>query len=223
MSAVYDLPFGRGKAFEVQNRIASALVSGWQTSGVWIWQSGFPFGPSGANSGGFLGANVVPGQSLKVPKALQHWYNGTTSVTLPCGQVVTPPANTFLEYNLCAFSGQTVNTPAGIVPDIYWYGNSANAYDGLRAPGRFNIDLSLRRTIKIRENVELQIAVDATNFLNHTQYVSIPGPTINSGLGNTNTSAGAGPIGIGTNYAYGTYGENSYDPRQFDLSARIRF
>lgn len=224
MSAVYDLPMGTGKAFAPQNKIVNALVGGWQTSGVWTWQGGFPFGPGGGNNGGLLGPNVTPGQSMKVPKALQHWYNGNQSVTLPCGETITPPANTYLLYNLCAFQGQTITTPDGsIVPDIYWYGNAANAYDALRGPARFNIDLSVQRSFNIKERVRVDVGVDMTNFLNHSEFVSIPGPTINSGLGNTNTSAASGPIGIGTNYAYGTYGEQTYDPRQFVLHARIRF
>jgi hypothetical protein len=224
LSAVYDLPFGAGKAYASQSRLARALLGGWQTSGVMIWQDGFPFGPSGDNTNGLLGTNRIPGVPIKVPKALQHWYNGSTSVTLPCGRVVTPPANTFLEYNLCAFSGNTVTTPDGtIAPDIYWYGNASNAYGDMRGPGRFNLDMSLRRTVNITESVQLQFGVDVTNLLNHSEFVSIPGPTINNYLGNTNTSPSFGPIGIGTNDSYGTMGEQTYDPRQFVLNARIRF
>jgi hypothetical protein len=224
ISAVYDLPFGQGKYFQIQNRFARALLGGWQTSGVWIWQDGFPTGPQGASDGGLLGTNRIAGVPIKVPKALQHWYDGKTSVTLPCGRVITPPANTFLEYNLCAFSGQTVTTPNGsVVPDIYWYGNSAISYGDMRGPGRFNVDLSLRRTMNIRENLQLQLGVQATNAFNHTQYALIPGGTIQSNLGNTNTSLAAGPIGLGTNGAFGTYGEQSFDPRQFVLNARIIF
>lgn len=223
LSAVYDLPVGRGRHYQIQNRFANALLGGWQVSPVWIWQGGFPFGASGM-SGGLLGPNRVSGESFKVPASLQHWYDGKTSVTLPCGQVVTPPANTFLEYNLCAFSGPTITTPGGsVVPDIYWDGNAAETYDALRGPGRFNMDASLQKSINISERVQFQFGVEATNFLNRAEYVGIPGPTINSGLGNTNTDAASGPIGIGTNYSYGTYGEQTYDPRQFVLFGKLNF
>jgi hypothetical protein len=43
----------------------------------------------------------------------------------------------------------------------------------MRGPGRFNIDLSLRRTFQIRERSMLEFAANATNLLNHTQF----GPT----------------------------------------------
>ncbi len=42
-SAVYELPFGRGKQiFNGANRAVDALVGGWQLSGIWRQSSGFP-------------------------------------------------------------------------------------------------------------------------------------------------------------------------------------
>jgi hypothetical protein len=227
-TVVYDLPFGAGKTFEVHNRFARALLGNWQTSGVMILQDGFPFGPDGANDGSALGrTNRIAGVPIEVPQALQHWYNGTTSVTLPCGRVVTPPANTFLKYNLCAFDGDVVNTPNGsVVPDVYWWGNAASTYGDMRGPGRFNIDMSLKRLFNIRENMILQLGVDVTNLLNHTEYNASPGPTYQNNLGNTNTVANPalGQVpGQGTNDAFGTMGVSSFDPRQFVLNLKLRF
>jgi hypothetical protein len=228
MSAVYDLPFGTGRPVEIQNKFLRAVAGNWQTSGVWVWQSGFPFGPAGLSDGAAYGQpNRIAGVPIQVPKSLQHWYNGSTSVTLPCGRVVTPPANTFLIYNLCAFDGDVVSTPNGsVVPDIYWYGDAAPTYGDMRGPGRFNVDMSLRRTFRIRESMNFQLGVDATNLLNHTEYVSIPGPTIQSYLGNTNTvtnsSVGLAP-GQGTNSAYGTMGVSSFDPREIVVNLRLQF
>jgi hypothetical protein len=146
---------------------------------------------------------------------------------LPCGRVITPPANTFLKYNLCAFDGDTVNTPDGsVVPDVYWWGNAASTYGDMRGPGRFNIDMSLKRLFNIRENMVLQLGVDVTNLLNHTEYNASPGPTYQNNLGNTNTvsnpASGLTP-GQGTNDAFGTMGVSSFDPRQFVLNLKLRF
>ena len=61
-----------------------------------------------------------------MPKELQRWYDGVTSVTLPCGRIITPTKNTFLKYNACAFEGQTVLAPNGkYIADQYWVGNTA--------------------------------------------------------------------------------------------------
>ena len=113
-----------------------------------------------------------------------------------------------------------------IVPDVYWYGTAASTYGDMRGPGRFNVDLSVRRAFRIRERLNFEVGVDATNLFNHTQYASIPGPTIQNYLGGTNTvtnsASGLSP-GQGTNNAYGTMGEQSFDPRQIVVNVRFQF
>jgi trimeric autotransporter adhesin len=90
-------------------------------------------------------------------------------VTLPCGLRVTPSNHTFLKYNACAYQGETLTTPNGsIVPNEYWVGSSNQTNGDLRGPGRFDIDLSLRRMFAIRERLKLEIAANATDVLNHT-------------------------------------------------------
>lgn len=43
-AGVYELPFGRGRALgREMNRLADALVGGWQLNGTFEWQSGEPF------------------------------------------------------------------------------------------------------------------------------------------------------------------------------------
>jgi hypothetical protein len=43
MTAIYELPFGKGKALLSQNRVASALAGGWQLNGAFSAYSGPPF------------------------------------------------------------------------------------------------------------------------------------------------------------------------------------
>jgi hypothetical protein len=161
--------------------------------------------------------------SLTAPSNLQHWYDGKTTVTLPCGLRITPPANTYLKYNACAFQGEVVTTPNGsIVPNQFWVGN-ANQTDGdLRGPSRFNIDLSLRRTFPIRERLKFEIAANATNLLNHTEYSG----SYNGILGSTNlTNNPSGGLipGYGNGSTFGTLGLTTFDPRQIMMQARIIF
>ena len=85
------------------------LAGGWQLGGSVIWQSGFPIGISGASTGAALARpDRVDGVDFEVPKDLQRWYDGRTTVTLPSGRRITPPANTFLKYNPDAFAGRVV-------------------------------------------------------------------------------------------------------------------
>jgi len=97
----------------------------------------------------------------------------------------------------------------------------------MRGPGRFNIDMSLRRTFKIRERWNLEFAANATNLLNNTQFST----NYSGALGGTNTAvstaSGLKP-GMGANG--NTFGVLSlastgsvFDPRQVVMNLRLRF
>src|SRR5882724_10878514 len=216
---LYESPFGKGKSFELSNRFARGVLGGWSTGAVMIANSGFPFVVSGANSGAISGAvNRIPGVSLTVPSDLQHWYDGKTTVTLPCGLKMTPAKNTFLKYNACAFQGQVLTAPNGsTIANQFWFGPTNQTNGDLRGPGRFNMDLSLRRSFAIRERIRLEISADASNVLNHTQYNG----NFNGGLGNTVLSGAT--TGYGTSTTYGTFGVGTFDPRQVTMHARVIF
>jgi trimeric autotransporter adhesin len=215
----FDSPFGAGKRFAASNGIVRSLLGSWSTSSVIIVNSGFPFVVSGANTGAISGAvNQINGVSVTAPDNLQRWYDGKTTVTLPCGLNVTPAKNTFLKYNACAFQGEVLTAPNGsTIANQYWEGFSNQTNGFLRGPDRFNVDLSLRRTFAIRERVKLQIAADATNVLNHTEYSG----NFAGGLGNTILS---GPTtGYGNSTTFGTFGVGAFDPRQITMHARVTF
>jgi hypothetical protein len=222
---LYDAPFGRGQALEIHNRLLRSVVGEWQTGGAVIWQEGFPFSINGANSGAALGRpDRVLGAPLVVPKALQHWYDGKTTVTLPDGRVITPAKNTYLKYYEGAWSGPVLQVANGsYVPDVFWWGTAAQTFDPLRGPNRFNIDMSLRRTFKIRERMNLEFAANATNLLNHTELSG----NYSGALGSTNTALNAASglkPGMGANgNTFGTLSLAAFDPRQVIMNLRLRF
>ena len=244
---VYDLPFGSGKRFDAQHGFLNAIVGGWRIAGDFLVQSGFvePLA-NGGNNGGTDSVNNplnnlpdrVPGEPLEVPKALQHWYDGKTSVTLPDGRVVTPCYGCFLKYNIDAFAGRTVATAAGkVVPDNLFFGNAQPSYDGLRSDQRWNINMSLQKNFRFRERYDLSLAAQATNLFNHTQFR----PNINTAFGATTTAASAASgIKVGqfqdVSNTWGAYqlpinsaagntsgGQAIYDPRQVELVLHFTF
>ncbi len=167
-----------------------------------------------------------------VPKALQHWYDGKTTVTLPDGRQITPCANCYLLYNVDAFSGQVVNDPnhpGQYLADAYWWGNAAVTYSGIRTPRRSNLDLSISRAVRITERYALEFSAHATNAFNHPEFGGLISGSYNVGLGsinvtpptssNTNTQLGQG---TGSS-SFGTYGLSTYDPRQVELGLKLRF
>jgi trimeric autotransporter adhesin len=248
---VYDLPVGSGKRFDTQHGVLNAMVGGWRLAGTFLAQSGFvePLANGGANGGTDNLNNPlnnlpdrVPGEPLEVPKALQHWYDGKTSVALPDGRVITPCRGCFLKYNVDAFAARTITTAAGrVLPDNFWYGDAQPSYDGLRSASRWNVNLTLEKNFKFGERYNLSLAAQATNLFNHTQYR----PNINTMFGPTflagNTSAGT-KVGElqdfpnGTTNTWGAYqlpinnasgnnagGQAIYDPRQIELVLHFTF
>ena len=206
------------------NTLVRNLTGNWSLGSVLIRQSGFPIPVSGASDGSVLGLpDRTDGVPIMVPEEMRGWYDGKTSVTLPCGRTITPQNHSYLLYSTCAFSGRTVTGANGnTIVDQFWYGNSAQNYGDMRTLPWFNLDLSLRRQFRVREGFSIEFAANATNLLNHTELVG----AATGGLGSTNvrTDAASGlKPGMGSSANFGGYGRATYSPRQVTMNVRIRF
>jgi len=227
ISFLYELPFGAGKRFNLNSPVLRGIISGWRLSGVGNLQSGYPIQLSGASNSLNNRPDRLSGVDVKVPKALQRWYDGRTSVTLPSGRLITPCSFCFLLYDPDAFQGRVVSTPDGsIVPDVYWMANGAVTYGDIRGAGRNNWNLSLERTFKTGERVAIDLSAQFTNVWNHTQFR----PQIQGGLGGTIGSVDVmrSPQlnlkpGQLSNQSYGTRGNATFDPRQLEFQLKARF
>ena len=228
ITGTYELPFGKGKHFDVKNRVARAAMGGWRIGSVYTWQMGFPLSPTGLNSSSLdnrSDRNPAPNEPLVLPSNLQGWYNGKTSVTLPDGRSYTPCAQCYLKFNPDAFFNETLTTAnGGHQTNLFWWGNAAIDYGGLRGPGRNNMDVTLSRDFSIRERYVVSFNANVTNALNHTQFGS---GTYNMALGSVQVSAvPATGIAAGESQnpaSYGTHNLNTFDPRQVMLEMRVRF
>jgi hypothetical protein len=229
-----DLPFGEGKALDMDNRVYRALLSGWQAGGTIVLQTGMPFQVSGCTDGSLIARpDRVEGVPVEAPKELQRWYDGNTTVTLPNGRKITPQKNTYLKYYSGAFSGRVVRLPNGNWgADQNWVGYLNPSNEAWRGPGRFNMDLSLRRSIRLRERVSLEIAAEASNLINNTQLNG----NYSGALGNTVVTPNAAQgtqAGMGSSDTFGTIAlvsagwfgttNNVYAAREVVMNLRIRF
>ncbi len=219
-----ELPFGTGKPINVPTSVLRAIVSDWQVGGSIIWQTGFPIAITGASDGAALTRpNRVEGVPLLLPENLWGWYDGRTPVTLPSGRVITPAVRTYLKYNPDAFVGQVVTTPNGrIVADQFWYGNAAITYDEIRTDNRFNIDMSIQRTFRLSRGMSVDVAADAMNLLNHTQFNGAYNGALGGTVTTPNPALGLVP-GMGNSITYGARGMATFNPRQIMLRAALRF
>ncbi len=125
-----------------------ALVGGWQTGAIFAVQTGAPFTvnlPVGTDP-----ANIgtVNGVNIERPNLVGDPNHGPQ----------TP--------------GAWFNTSAFAVPTPYTFGTAGrNAVDG---PGYADLDLSLQKTVALREGLDLQLRGEAYNAFNHPNF-DIPG------------------------------------------------
>jgi hypothetical protein len=228
VTAIYQSPFSHGQRWEGSNRVVTGILGGWSLSPIFLAQDGTPITLSDSNGGKFTGRINYAGAGkgsvpLELPKSYQHWYDGKTKVTLPCGIQVTPGVNTRLKYNLCAFSAPTVTTPNGtILADEYYYGNGNQTNGNLRGPSRVNVDLSLRRTFSLTQRFKLDTTAAVTNLMNSAEWSSSPSGGIGS-IDTVNNPANGQIVGLSQGGGYGTSSKATYDPRQIELVGRIVF
>ncbi|HWB87325.1 MAG TPA: carboxypeptidase-like regulatory domain-containing protein [Bryobacteraceae bacterium] len=183
---VYQLPFGAGHLLG-SNRVASAIIGGWQVAGVVTYNSGAPLtiSANGCTSGSILGPcfpNYNPSFSGDVR------INGNYG----SGSVLGSTPTVYLDKT------------AFVDPAPFTVGNvPRSAAFGLYMQPVKDVDLSLRREFKIREQVKLALQADAFNFGNAV-YFTAPGANIDSA-------------------SFGTLSSQANQPRKVQLSGRITF
>ena len=222
-TVVYLSPFGKG-SMASENFLLRALARDWSLSGIFTYHSGSPvlFTASGC-PGTPLGTcmpSIVPGVQAR-----------TASYAKPAGGIVaqTGYANTYstihhLDLNAFTVLDATNSTPTnsqqqavGLGLAAYQVGNAARvgAYN-VWGMGSYNIDLGLKRSFPIWENVKLQFEADLLNATNHVIFGS-PGGAV----GNGSASQTNGVISGTTSYGLITAVTNQ--PRDMQLSVRLNF
>jgi len=138
--AVYELPFGRGRAYLHQNSIADKVIGGWRLSGTLVAQTGSPFTPVMAVNNSF---------SLSTNNS---WYpNVVGNPTLE-----SPTINRW--FNVGAFAAPTPGTFGNMGRNIVY------------GPGLFNLGLSLAKSFTLREGLIFDLTANATNAPNHPAF-----------------------------------------------------
>jgi hypothetical protein len=206
---IYKLPFGKGQTFLGNSRgIVNQLVSGFEFSPTFVYQSGLPFTLSDSGCGN-LTPGDVPCEVNGSPSKLKHQFTGYAggpngvkmfNDVVKAGNL--PGTTTAID--LC-----NTPTPAAggfTCPALDTIGNSGrNTSFG---PNFFNSDMSAMKNFLIKDRVTLQFRVDAFNAFNHINY-ALPNGTIDQ------TNAGA--------ITNGPYPNGTANPRQMQFTARVEF
>ena len=196
----YELPFGEGH--RLSYRRLNRVIGGWRVGSAMVWQSGAPFS--------------ILSQRGTLNRESRSYYN-TASTSLTASQL-----NQIVHFQMTG-NGPMIVSPSALNPAD---GSGVNA-DGNPAfsgqvffnpdpgsvgtlqrrffsgPWTFNLDASLMKDIKIREQQNLELRMEAFNALNHATF------WIGDQLINT------------TNF--GVVSSMMYQPRRLQFSLYYRF
>jgi Carboxypeptidase regulatory-like domain/TonB-dependent Receptor Plug Domain len=173
----YQLPFGRGRAYLNDSRLADLAVGGWSTSLTFVAQTGIPFTVTPNNSG------PAGGTARAIPVRNPFSPGGTPDPSNPTITCAPSTRNKTNWYNPCAFAnppaGTSITTPVtDIATAISFLGGRSNTIYG---PGYNRVNMSLfKNFITVREQY-LQFRADAFNLFNHP---SLNNPSL-TGLNST--------------------------------------
>jgi len=153
----YELPFGKGKRFVNGSRLADYVIGGWQLNLITTIAAGFPMSVIQSNNP----LNAAAGTAGQRPNATGSDPNVSGS-----------PQDKLNDYlNIAAFSV----APGGT------FGNISRTL-GARSPAQNNWDLSVFKSVKIKERVTLQFRAESINVTNTPRF---------NGPGALNVSSGS--------------------------------
>lgn len=232
-TALYDLPFGRGKKYALSGPM-DIVAGGWQVGSIVNFRSGVPIDvlitrPDIAYVGN--PGTSIAGQTFASPVVTGGVVQTTAVVNVPGGgnsrnirrPNVVPGVNPYLKTGINYLNPAAFSTPA---PGTF--GNARrNDYSG---PTLAQLDMTLGKQFHATERLSFDFKGEIFNILNHPNYAN-PGnvrlaQTLSSGAANqpgaafSSTTAGSGfgnlsstvgnQVGIGAN-------------RQIQLSLRANF
>ncbi|MGA8432086.1 MAG: TonB-dependent receptor [Candidatus Sulfotelmatobacter sp.] len=161
---VYDLPFGKGRAYGGNaNGLVDSVLGGWRLATTAILYSGFPvtiFGPDESNTQnagwGFSRANQYRPMIIH-NRSLANWW-GTDPSVIPC-QGAGSQTNPLGQTGVCAYGAAASNT----------FGTGHNGSE--RAPGYRQVDMSLFKDFHLRSEAHvLSFRADFFNIFNIASY-----------------------------------------------------
>ena len=149
---VYVLPVGRGKTYlGGSNRVADAVIGGWQWSGLGRWTSGLPFS---IESPAYPTNYDNPAMSFNVGNVTTH-----RSITNGVPRVFTPATASAINNGI--FFGNPIRLP---------YAGEAGSRNNFRGDGYFDIDSALTKSWSLGDWAKLKFAAEAYNISNSVRF-----------------------------------------------------
>lgn len=210
-SGTYDFPFGRGRAFLNQSRVANAAVGGWTLGTILSYQSGPPiqfFGQTSTvnvNDSGIVLTGVTPSQ-------LQS--------AIGIYRIPGQPRVAYINPKYISSEGQANNRY--ISPEFTAGQFGRILY--LHGPKFITTDMALTKVIPIHGAVTFSLQGEFLNVFNHPAW-SVGSQGISSVYPYPTADSGVQDNTFGTIYGTGLATGNSIatQPRNIELRANLRF
>jgi Carboxypeptidase regulatory-like domain len=171
-NAVYDLPFGHGRAFLSNPGIASAVLGRWSVTTIVTARTGLPVNVTEDRLSSSVGTGyTISGRPNLIP-----------------GVSLTPPGGRKV--------GQWINPAALALVTSSGYGDAPRNI--VRGPSLWQADLGLAKYLPLAENTQLEFRSEFFNIFNRAQYglplADLSANTFGKIVGTVDT----GPVGTGT-------------------------
>lgn len=213
VTSTYDLPFGKGH-IGGGNAIERNIVGGWRMSSVFTYVAGNPLAITSATCTGPSGQGTcMPAYNTAFSGPARQngsWGAGATRTNLSTIQYINPAAfvqtGTLVNTTNCT-AGTTACT-GEVLGDV-----ARTAPYGLRGPGNYDIDGSLRRTFDVWKDGRVKFLFEANvfNAVNHVWF----GSSAATADGTIGSSVGSASLG--------TVAGQANNPRQWQFAGHFNF
>jgi len=184
-SISYELPFGAGRMYPFHG-VLNEIVGGWRITGVVQAHSGAPLTP-------IVSENVNGGDPAKSGSVNCFCGYSLYPNRIGSGKVSNPTLARW--FDPTAF---TDPTNGGTTPA---FGDSGRNI--LRGPKQVNVDLSMGKSFRIREGMNLEVRADSYNAFNHPQFNNPDNNILSGTAGQITSSQGANGFGPGRIFQMG--------------------
>jgi hypothetical protein len=216
LSAVYDLPIGKGKRFDMGG-IGNAILGSWEVGTIMNMRSGVPIdvtitrpdvvavctAPGGClvNNSATTTTNVPTGFTVQLPSlsASQALPNGfIATVNGPGGGSSRQTRRPNLVSGANPYLGNDrnfINPAAFAIPAAGTFGDLPR--NALKGPNFQQFDLILNKRIRFSETKNLEFRTEVFNILNHANFAN-PASTLNVALPSLTFNATANAFVLGS-------------------------
>jgi hypothetical protein len=163
LSALYEVPYGRGRRFGASApALLEAVFGGWQINGIVTVQSGTPLTITASNTAGLFN-----------PVTRANWTGQDPRLDGPREERLL----------------QWFDTKVYSQPAAFTFGNAGATSAVLRSDSTRNLDLSMFKVVSLAGRVRLQARIEAFNALNRVQFGSPNTSVTSSSFGVVTTQA----------------------------------